>query len=74
MLILLFLYIGYLNISYRTYNERTLSTASIVLVIGPQPKVVIPLLRIFMPMEELDLMDSFVMQIQITDNQMLLLM
>ena len=34
MLILLFLYIGYLNISYRTYNERTLSTASIVLVIG----------------------------------------
>ena len=34
MLILLFLYIGYLNLSYRTYNERTLSTASIVLVIG----------------------------------------
>ena len=34
MLILLFLYIGYLNLSYRTYNERALSTASIVLVIG----------------------------------------
>jgi heme exporter protein C len=34
MLILLFLYIGYLNLSRRTYNERSLSTASIVLVIG----------------------------------------
>ncbi|MBY0281604.1 MAG: heme ABC transporter permease CcmC [Alphaproteobacteria bacterium] len=34
MLILLFLYIGYLNLSFKSYNERTLNFASIVLVIG----------------------------------------
>lgn len=34
MLILLFLYIGYLNLSHRAYNERALTTASFVLIIG----------------------------------------
>lgn len=34
MLVLLFLYVGYLNLAHKVYNERNLSAASILLVIG----------------------------------------